>query len=203
MKQELKHIYRFFLISIFLLFIVTPKFINAHPHVFIDTKIKVYFDDKGMSGVKVSWTFDDLFSELMMDEFDEDFDEQFSKEEQKVIYSKAFTNLKKFNYFTEIEIDGKAFDIKYVTNFSAILDDGIMVYSFFIPCHVLANNTNRKIDIYTYDNSYYMDLSLASNDISFVKSQNYKITYQVAEATDKKYYFDQISPQVLHLTFRK
>ena len=203
MKQKFKHINRLFLISIFLLSLSVPRLISAHPHVFIDTKIKVYFDEKGMSGIKLTWTFDDLFSELMMDEFDEDFDEQFNKEEQKVIYSKAFTNLKKFNYFTEIIIDGKAFDIKYVTNFTASLNDGIMVYSFFIPCHISANNTNRKVDIYTYDNSYYMDLSLASSDISFAKSQNYKITYQVTEDTDKKYYFDQISPQVLHLTFRK
>lgn len=203
MTLDEKHYNWRFFIGVLILIFGLPLFAQAHPHVFIDTHIKVYFDDKGVSGFKMTWTFDALFTELMVDEFDEDFDEQFSKEEQKVIYAKAFTNLKKFNYFTEVVIQGKPLDIKYVTNFTAAIKNGVMQYSFFIPCHISANSTDKKVDVYTYDSSYYMDLSLTKESISFTKSQDYKITYQVADDSENRYYFEQISPQVLHLTFRR
>jgi len=175
----------------------------THPHVFIDTQIKVHFDTKGISGFKITWTFDEMFSELMIDEFDKDFDEEFSKEEQKTIYKTAFSNLKKFGYFTEIYIDNKAFNINNITNFSAKIKDGMMIYSFFIPCHIMGSSTDRKVDIYTYDSSYYMDVSLSNHSISFTNSKAYIIDYHVVESQNKKYYYDQIYPLVLHLKFRK
>ena len=189
------------MVLFFILFM--PLSSIAHPHVFIDTQIKVHFDTKGISGFKITWTFDEMFSEIMINEFDKDFDEEFSKEEQKTIYKTAFSNLKKFGYFTEIYIDNKAFNINYITNFSAIIKDGIMIYSFFIPCHITGRSTDRKVDIYTYDSSYYMDVSLNDNSIFFINAKTYTIDYHVVEDQNKKYYYDQIYPLVLHLKFRK
>lgn len=39
----------------------------AHPHVFVDTGIRVVVDDSGrIEGVEISWTYDDFFSLLVM-----------------------------------------------------------------------------------------------------------------------------------------
>ena len=49
----------------------------AHPHVFVDTRLDVVFDTAGRAeGVRISWTYDDLFSlVIIMDhEMDADFD---------------------------------------------------------------------------------------------------------------------------------
>ena len=195
--------FRIIVLSALLLILIFPKHVSSHPHVFIDAQIKVHFDSKGVSGFNITWVFDAMFSEIMIDEFDEDFDEDFSKEEQKVIYVKAFSNLKKFNYFTEIYIDNKPFLIKQITNFSARVNEGVLTYSFFIPCHISIGNIKQKLDIYTFDESYYMDVSLTKESISFSKSSGYNIEYQVGEDETKRYYFDQIFPFVLHLYVSK
>jgi len=184
-------------------FVGLSKYSEAHPHVFIDAKIQVHFDKSGLSGFNVSWTFDNMFSELMIDEFDTDFDDQLSKEEQKVIYQKAFVNLKKFGYFTEIVIDNKTFEIKYVANFSAKIDNGILSYSFFIPCHSSIQSSDKKIEVYTYDNSYYMDVSLTSSSVSFSNSTPYQINSEVVEDETKRYYFEQIAPLVLRMKIHR
>ena len=36
---------------------------RAHPHVFVDTALEVIFDAEGLvTGLRISWTYDDLFS---------------------------------------------------------------------------------------------------------------------------------------------
>jgi len=192
------------IIAVFIIaFIGLSKYSQAHPHVFIDAKIQVHFDKSGLSGFNVSWTFDNMFSELMIDEFDTDFDDLLSKDEQKVIYQKAFVNLKKFGYFTEIRINGKAFDIKYVANFSAKNNDGILSYSFFIPCHTPIQSSDKTIEVYTYDNSYYMDVSLTNSSVSFTNSTPYQIGSEVVEDESKRYYFEQIAPFVLRMKIHR
>ena len=188
---------------IFISLMIAPKTISAHPHVFIDAHIRVYFDNKGVSGFKITWFFDAMFSEIMIDQFDEDFDEKFNKEEQRIIYTKAFSNLKKFNYFTEINIDNVKFNIKYITNFTAKINNGVLSYSFFIPCHLSIGGSVKKVDVFVYDESYYMDVSLENESISLLNAEQYYITYKVVASETKKYYFDQIFPQVLHLNIKR
>ena len=49
----------------------------AHPHIFIDTGIEVIFDDQARAtGLRITWTYDDLFSMIMVEDrgLDPDFD---------------------------------------------------------------------------------------------------------------------------------
>ena len=42
---------------------------QAHPHVFIDTVIKAMFDDQGqVDALEITWTYDDLYSLMIMQE---------------------------------------------------------------------------------------------------------------------------------------
>ncbi|RUA30602.1 MAG: hypothetical protein DSY76_02410 [Bacteroidetes bacterium] len=188
---------------VYVVFFLNTTSVQAHPHVFIDAKIKVYFDAKGLKGFKISWQFDQMFSEIMLDEFDEDVDDEFSAAEQKMIYQKAFSNLKKFGYFTKILIDNKPFEIKYIANFEARMDDDIMSYSFFIPCSIPINDAETEIKVFTYDESYYMDVSLTEESISFVNTNAYEINYEVYEDDTRAYYFNQIYPFALRLSVKR
>ncbi|HMO72532.1 MAG TPA: DUF1007 family protein, partial [Paracoccaceae bacterium] len=47
------------------LFAAAPA--GAHPHIFIDTGLEVIFDGQGRpAAVRVSWTYDDFYSLLMI-----------------------------------------------------------------------------------------------------------------------------------------
>lgn len=56
----------------------------AHPHIFIDTGLEVIFDADGKaSAVRVTWTYDELYSLLIVEDraLDKDYDSQLTPEE--------------------------------------------------------------------------------------------------------------------------
>lgn len=53
--------------------IPAPAF--AHPHVFVDTTVRAVFDDQGrMTGLRIGWTYDELFSLLLVEDGGHDTD---------------------------------------------------------------------------------------------------------------------------------
>lgn len=59
---------------------------GAHPHIFIDTGLELIFDDQGRaSAVRVSWSYDDFYSLMMIEdrELDADFDGVLTPEEEE------------------------------------------------------------------------------------------------------------------------
>jgi ABC-type uncharacterized transport system substrate-binding protein len=57
----------------------------AHPHVFIDTKVEVILDDQNRAtGVRISWTYDDLYSLFVVGDMglDPDWDGKLTPEEE-------------------------------------------------------------------------------------------------------------------------
>ena len=52
-----------------------PGFAGAHPHVFIDTVLRVVVDEAGnLEGVEVTWTYDDFYSLLLLSDLGLDND---------------------------------------------------------------------------------------------------------------------------------
>ncbi|MEL7093330.1 MAG: DUF1007 family protein [Pseudomonadota bacterium] len=50
-----------------LILCLLPGLAPAHPHIFVDTTLRVVVDDAGnLQGVEVSWTYDDFYSLLIM-----------------------------------------------------------------------------------------------------------------------------------------
>lgn len=60
----------------------------AHPHIFVDTGIEVIFDDQARAtALRITWTYDDLFSLMIVEErdMDADFDGALTPEETVAI----------------------------------------------------------------------------------------------------------------------
>jgi ABC-type uncharacterized transport system substrate-binding protein len=170
--------------------------VSPHPHVFIDNTITIVFDQKGMAGIKTTWVFDEMFSELIIHDYDTDRDGAFSADEKEKIKTEVFSNLKNYHYFTYINIAGKAFNVQYVKDFSAYLDSTGVRYTFFIPCHIAATSSYKQIKIAMYDSTYYVDVRFENGDTM-------EYTYRIADNTQRLYYYGQIAPQEIILNFRK
>jgi len=181
-----------------------PLFLLAHPHVFIDNRISVIFDDKGLSGFKHEWIFDEMFSSTIIREFDLDADGKFNEKEIKGVVSGAFSNLKEHNYFTDITINGQRFRIKEFEDFHAKIDSGIMVYEFFLPCEVTAFQGNQEVTIVVYDPTYFVQILWASqNPYSFEDTSKVELSHGIIEDEENAYYYGQIIPEALKIKFRK
>ncbi len=188
-------------LSIFLLFSL-PGNTLSHPHVFIYNSIKVVFDKKGLVGFRVNWVFDEMFSNMLIYDFDKNGNRSFELSEIREIKNGAFSNLKNFDYFTHIMINGKPFKVKFVKDFSAKIKGDALTYRFFVPCHVLALSTFKEIKISIYDDSFYCSVFLTKNPIDFENTSPYEFHYRIGKNKKEAYYYGQVFPEEITLRFR-
>jgi ABC-type uncharacterized transport system substrate-binding protein len=178
--------------------------VAAHPHIFIVQRLNLTFDDKGLAGIGVNWLFDDMFTSMILEDHDRNADGRLEPSEIETIKAQAFDYIAEFNYFVFITIGNRPFTVKFIKDFNASLSDGKLIYEFFIPCHVTAVDTPKKIKISTYDPTYYSAIFFAANGpVALTEADAYEIKAATREDPDTKIYFDMIHPWTLFLEFCK
>jgi ABC-type uncharacterized transport system substrate-binding protein len=188
---------------VFLSYIV-PFISFAHPHVFIDNRIGVVFNERGLEGFNHEWTFDEMFSSTIIQEFDLNADGKFNEDEIKEVKKGAFSNLKEYDYFTEIEVNGQQFEIQGINNFYAEIDSGVMIYEFFMPCEVVATSESQEVKIAVFDPTYFVQVLLTPKEtFRFIDTLNVGFNYEVFDDEENSYYYGQIIPEALKVKFKK
>ena len=177
---------------------------RAHPHVFIVQRLTVVFDDKGLAGIKVRWKFDDMFASMIAADHDQNKNGRLEAGEVSTIKEKAFAYIAEFNYFSFIKVADKPFQVKYIKDFNAVLDNKKLVYEFFIPCHVTATGQAKEVSMAAYDPSYYSAIFFAKYDpVALTGDEAYEVKTAIREDPDTKIYFDMVHPWTLFMEFRK
>ena len=198
-------IYERCLVFLFLLLVFfCTNDLLAHPHVFIDTRVAVVFDQKGIAGFRIEWKFDEMFSAMIIQDFDEDHDSSFSSAEIRNIEENAFSNLKNYHYFTYISWKGGEYDGKHVEDFFAAIRGGVLVYRFFVPCRISAGDKKKLVKVWVYDNSYYCDVVYEENDpLDIEGKKGYSFTYEIVPDEENPYYYGQVFPLQMRFLFWK
>jgi len=190
-------------LAAFLLF-VSADAPYSHPHVFIHNTLEILFDQQGLAGVRVKWIFDEFFTSMIADEFDRNHNNKLEKPEIIAIRKGAFANLGKFNYFSFIKINGKAFTVEYVKDFSASLAGGNLMYSFVIPCHVKGTAAFKEFVISQYDPTYYTRVAFAKDrPVSLEGVSAFEVDYRISKNMKEAYYYGQVHPVEVILKFKR
>src|SRR5262245_55250162 len=74
----------------------------AHPHVFVDYTVRLILTGDRLTAVRLTWTFDDMFSGLILQEFDQDHNGTLSAAEIQRIEAKHLADFKRMTYYTNI-----------------------------------------------------------------------------------------------------
>ncbi len=171
---------------------------------FVNVSYDVEFDAKGMSGIRMTWEFDEMFSANITADYDKNRNEKFDPKEIPAIKKEAFSYVKEQGYFTHIEIEKKLFPIKYVKDFKPSIEKGVVVYRFFIPCHISAGKNDKKISIGVYDTTFFVDFNIKNEkSVKLNTGKHFLASKKLIDNTKKKIYYGQMSPKEIHLTFRK
>ncbi|OEU68895.1 MAG: ABC transporter substrate-binding protein [Desulfovibrio sp. S3730MH75] len=185
--------------SIFIM--LSPNQAAAHPHVFVDCTLTFEFDSEGLRGVRQKWWFDEMFATMILGDFDIDRDNKLSSEEAKALENGAFVNLKNFDYFTTILVDGRKHTIATATEFKSTIEDSTLVYKFFIPCRVKQDGKKHTIITAIYDDSLYtafgLDFTNKINGLPSSTAANLEVDIPEALAS----LFLQMTPEAAVLTF--
>jgi tRNA threonylcarbamoyladenosine biosynthesis protein TsaE len=132
-----------------------PSSASAHPHVFIDCGVGLLFSGDRIDGIRLSWTFDDLFSGFILQEFDRDRNGTLSPAEVRQIEAKHLAEFRRVRFFTMVSLNGKEIDPGPARDFTATVVKGIVTYQFTLSLVApLASTTT--IEVVPDDPSYYI-----------------------------------------------
>jgi len=176
----------------------------SHPHVFIVQRIEIVFDDKGLAGFEVQWKFDEMFSTMIVGDYDKNQNRCLEPDEIKAIKEGAFSYLSNYHYFTFVRIDGKPFEVKFVRDFWAGVKENKLIYRFFVPCHVAARSSYRHIVVATYDPSYYTAIFYPEDrPAALDNAGGFDVESAIRQDASTSIYYDMVHPWALFLDFRK
>jgi ABC-type uncharacterized transport system substrate-binding protein len=204
MKVVLMRLFSVLTATAALLLSLLPTTISAHPHVWIECGITAVFDNEGLTGFRQRWVLDEMFSASMLPVIDLNNDGRISPEESEVAKREAFDNLKEYNYFTDVRIDGKPFLVEYVKDFVCTLDgEGRLIYEFFVPCTVKAVPTPKTVTIGVYDASFFCDIGCMEIPLSRDGVQDgLVVESKRVELTDTPFDQFQFFPAGIEIRFR-
>ena len=156
----------------------------AHPHVFITSKVGIEAGGGSVRRISVEWTFDDLFSEMVVSDYDKAKKGYFTDGEASALKKGAFDNLRNYHYFLALFVDGAAKPLPPIADFKPTIASGRLVYSFSLPLNIVVPPRGREIRLTIYDDTYYVafdkmspsDVAIGGNgsvsaDVSIVKTK--------------------------------
>jgi ABC-type uncharacterized transport system substrate-binding protein len=139
-----------------LLLVLFPAALAAHPHLWIDGTVALSLDGDGIRAITISWLFDEFNSADMIFSFDENLDGELSQSEVDAIRVNAFEHLVQSDYFTIAFSGAQRLSLPAAENFTARIEDGLLVYEFELPLRVGWNQVDDTV-IALFDSSYFID----------------------------------------------
>lgn len=139
----------------------------AHPHIWIEATLAPVFDSEQLVAFDVTWTFDDLYSELVRLDFDQDGDGTLSPRELDALVGISAANLVEFSFFTHLRIGGERLRVSRVREFYAeVEEDGLILYRFRVPLPEPVDPAATPVAVGLFDDTYYVDILLIEQDIA-------------------------------------
>ena len=114
--------------------VLAPAAALAHPHVFVDAKAEIVFDDGGrITAIRNVWRFDDAYSAFASEGLDTDGDGKLTVEELMPLADINIKSLKDFDYFTFLTAGSKAIAFVQPTEYWLQSDGGLLTLYFTLP----------------------------------------------------------------------
>lgn len=160
----------------------------------LTSRCTVHFEDDKIKGITLEWEFDKFFSTDMKFSYDQDKNGLYDETETAEVFQYAFSNLKKYNYFTFFREGDKRFTPDEVKDFTVWnVDDETLAYSFYLP---LDDFNGRELNIAVYDYSFFCHVGY-DEEIPVtldLKNSSVKPEFTLEENQDYPVYYDPFAP---------
>lgn len=133
----------------------------AHPHVFIDTVVRLHLEDDGrVKAIEEIWMFDEFYSKAAIeDDVDANRDKRADGRELATYAAKAGGNLKKWHYFIEASRGGTPVALGPAAEQAAYVQDGRLALRFLVPLAEPLAVADADLSIRVFDPTYYIAMS--------------------------------------------
>ncbi|MDC7124927.1 MAG: DUF1007 family protein [Spirochaetales bacterium] len=176
---------------LFLLILLLPSAgLFAHPHMFVDMKLKAVFNEDSFVGVEVDWLFDQVFTGSVLMDNNIGWKDSFTDDEIEIIKSTSFVNLVNYNYFTYFNVGSRMTTAKTYTDFTAYMKDNRLGYKFFLP-YEGENPSAKEVRIAVYDKTFFTDIAyVEDNPASVDAPADKQIEWELSENKNAPIYYD-------------
>lgn len=136
---------------------------RAHPHIFVDVGLELVFDDAGQpEGIWISWTYDPLFSMLLVSDMglDADFSGTISDEEREALdgFDMQWT-VEEYHGDTHVTQDGEPLALSSPVEWQSDYRDG-QLHSRHLRHLIDQPDPDREWIVAVYDPTYYTSYGL-------------------------------------------
>lgn len=133
----------------------------AHPHIFIDAKVAVVFDDGGaVSGLRHDWTFDSAFSAWMVQGLDVNGDRQTSPEELQGLADENMVGLAEYGFYTSAGNQAEPMSFQPSGDQRMVYEDGRVTLSFSVEA-TAPQPIEGRFELAVYDAEYYVAITFS------------------------------------------
>jgi ABC-type uncharacterized transport system substrate-binding protein len=174
---------------------------SAHPHVFIEDRVVFMFAADKIIAITESWTFDDIFSDTLIQQFDTNGDSAFDTAESKSVAKGTLPNLKKFRYFNYVWVDGKDLGSIDPIDFTAVAKNKKVTFVFSVKLPKPVDPKTQKVKVEINDREFYVEVDLAKEQpILFHGNQGVTCAPKVRDDSENAYYGGFVYPQEITLS---
>ena len=94
---------------------------RAHPHVWVEMRSDVVFNDQGLiTAMNLMWTFDDGYAQMALEGLDTNGDGVYDPTELDPLSKENIASLRDYDYFTVMRFNGEKQALAPVTEFGQI-----------------------------------------------------------------------------------
>jgi ABC-type uncharacterized transport system substrate-binding protein len=138
---------------------------EAHPHVFIDARAELVFDDKAqLTAIRHVWRFDEAFSAFATQGMATNDDGLITRETLQPLAKVNIDSLKDYDYFSYLRIGGKRYGFRIPTDYWLQMDNGQLTLFFTMNLTQPVQVSKQVIMLDVYDPSYFVDFTLVPTE---------------------------------------
>lgn len=137
----------------------------AHPHVWIEMRSDVVFNDQGqVSAMNLMWTFDDGYAQMALEGLDTNGDGVYSPSELELLTKENIASLKDYEFFTVMRFNGQKQALGEVTQFGQIWSNDKLQLHMQVPLKVPVDPTRGEFVAKVYDPDFFIAIDYAKDD---------------------------------------
>jgi ABC-type uncharacterized transport system substrate-binding protein len=176
----------------------------AHPHVFITSHVAVDMKSSIVNRISIDWTFDELFSQMVVADYDRGKKGYFTESEAAALKKGAFDNLRNYHYFLALFVDNKPKPLPPIADFKPSMHGGRLVYSFALPLDVPIPAAGRELRLTIYDDTYYVAFDkLQASDVGIEGDSTATSYVSIVKTKVKAEWPGQFMPDQILIRFGK
>jgi ABC-type uncharacterized transport system substrate-binding protein len=175
----------------------------AHPHVFIEDSVLLLFGERDVAGLRISWTFDEMYSSMLRTDYVKGKNRALTPAEVHDIEQNNFVAAADANFFLDLAVNGEPLAVKKVEDFAVTFRDGKMTFAFTVPLPPSGRDVN-EIAIVSFDSAYYIEFTLApTHGVAIDKGAPFAAECGVTRDVERASKIGPVLSDVVKCTYRR